>query len=151
VVKAYDSKRNELENIELSIHVNTDFTATLYKHDIDSPLCNWYGTQHAFEYEFVINTPIGLQKIINNLSIISNNAEPESIEINIIGDVYEFKELLGNNYSFPIININENKCYYTTIKENNISKEKHLIIHQDLINIKDFGRRLGNMSYVEGK
>lgn len=52
----------------------------------------WYDKQEPFEFEFVVNTPTGIQKIFNNLSIISNNAEPQSLEISLIGDSYDFNK-----------------------------------------------------------
>lgn len=52
----------------------------------------WYGKQEPFEFEFVVNTPTGMQKIFDNLVIISNNAEPESLEISIVGDAYNFNK-----------------------------------------------------------
>ena len=52
----------------------------------------WYDKQEPFEFEFVVNTPTGIQKIFNNLSIISNNAEPQSLEISLIGDSYNFNK-----------------------------------------------------------
>ena len=50
----------------------------------------WYGEQHPFEFEFVVNDKIGLQKVFNNLILISNKAEPESFHFEIEGDNYEF-------------------------------------------------------------
>ena len=50
----------------------------------------WYGKQHPFEFEFVVNDKIGQQKIFENLVIISNKAEPESFHFEIEGDNYEF-------------------------------------------------------------
>ena len=52
----------------------------------------WYNKQEPFEFEFVVNTPSGLQKIFNNLIIISNNVEPQSLEVSLIGDVYNFNK-----------------------------------------------------------
>lgn len=43
--------------------------------------------------EFVVNTPTGIQKMFDNLVIISNNAEPESLEISLIGDAYNFNKV----------------------------------------------------------
>lgn len=51
---------------------------------------NWYGEQHPFEFEFIVNEEVGVQKIFNNLVIISNKAEPESFHFTITGDSYEF-------------------------------------------------------------
>ena len=50
----------------------------------------WYGENHPFEFEFVINDKIGQQKIFTDLVIISNKAEPESFHFEIEGDNYEF-------------------------------------------------------------
>lgn len=58
----------------------------------------WYGEQHPFEFEFVINEQPSIHKIFNNLQIISNNAEPESFHYQIIGDVYDFAEEKQNMY-----------------------------------------------------
>ena len=52
----------------------------------------WYNKQEPFEFEFVVNSPIGMQKIFNNLVLISNNVEPESLDISIIGDAYDFNK-----------------------------------------------------------
>ena len=52
----------------------------------------WYDKQEKFEFEFIVNNLVGLHKIFNNLIIISNNAEPESIEFEIIGDCYDFNK-----------------------------------------------------------
>ena len=52
----------------------------------------WYNKQEPFEFEYVINTPAGLQKIFNNIAIIANNAEPESLEFSILGDAYDFNK-----------------------------------------------------------
>lgn len=52
----------------------------------------WYNKQEPFEFEFVVNSPTGLQKIFDNLVLISNNAEPESLEISLLGDAYDFNK-----------------------------------------------------------
>lgn len=52
----------------------------------------WYDKQEPFEFEFIVNTPQGIQKIFNNLVIISNNVEPNSLEFELIGDAYDFNK-----------------------------------------------------------
>lgn len=54
--------------------------------------CYWYGEQHPFEFEFVVNQDQGKQKIWSNLQIISNKVMPESLHYSIFGDSYEFSE-----------------------------------------------------------
>lgn len=58
----------------------------------------WYGEQHPFEFEFVVNDNIAQQKVFNNLVIISNKAEPESFHFEIEGDNYEFSSDKVNMY-----------------------------------------------------
>ena len=115
----------------------------------------WYDSQEPFEFEVVINEPKGLHKIFDNLVIISNNVEPNSLEVEITGDVYGFnKEGIYKNeiQTFdPIEVIPNEKIYNTEVKWNPIENDYSLLIHQDCINIKEFGRRLGNICYNEDK
>ena len=60
--------------------------------------CFWYNEQHPFEFEFVVNETSGIQKIYDNLLIVSNKAEPESFHFTIVGDGYEFHEDKPNMY-----------------------------------------------------
>ena len=64
----------------------------------------WYGKQHPFEFEFVVIGIQGIQQIFNNLKIISNLAEPDSFEFEIVGEGYDWKDkkekiLLANQSS----------------------------------------------------
>ena len=139
---------------------NLDFTYQLYVHNfynnnnVLSPT-KWYNTQYPFEFEFVVNTPLGINKIFNNLAIISNNVEPNSLEIEIIGDAYQFikEDILSNNSEviFPKVSISENKNYQTTIVKDKTTGQYNLNVHQDILDIKDYGRRIGNISYIEDK
>lgn len=52
----------------------------------------WYDRQEPFEIEFVVNDPVGMHKIFDNLVIISNNVQPKEIEYEIIGDVFNFNK-----------------------------------------------------------
>jgi hypothetical protein len=84
--------------------------------------------------------------------IISNNVEPESLEIEIVGDAYDYKHYFDNiEYKFPTINLPNNKTYYSKLQLDKVTNENRIIMHQDCLNINDFGRRLGNISYIEGK
>lgn len=53
----------------------------------------WYNRQEPFEVEFVVNTNTGMQKIFNNLVLISNNVQPNEIEYEIVGDAYDFNKV----------------------------------------------------------
>ena len=88
-----------------SLSLTTDFwkhgTAGIY--DITDPIkpTFWYGEQHPFEFEFVVNgngADSQVQKIFNNLIILSNKAEPESFHFDIVGEGYEFSKDKLNMY-----------------------------------------------------
>lgn len=76
--------------------LNTDF----WKHGIGGNIdiadkvlpCKWYGVQHPFEIEFIVNGQLQAHKIFDNLVIIGNNTEPESFHYEIVGDCYDFAE-----------------------------------------------------------
>jgi hypothetical protein len=53
----------------------------------------WYGKQEPFEFEFVVIGQQGVQKIFDNLKIISNAAEPESFIYEIVGESYNWSDL----------------------------------------------------------
>ena len=51
---------------------------------------HWYGKQHEFNFEFVINESPVIQKIFNNLKIISNKTAPNKFEYEIVGEGYDW-------------------------------------------------------------
>lgn len=53
---------------------------------------NWYGKQHEFNFEFVVNEASQIQKIWNNIKIISNKVEPMKFEFEVVGECYEWME-----------------------------------------------------------
>lgn len=123
----------------------------------------WYNKQEPFEFEFIVNSPKGIHKIFDNLVIISNNVEPESLEIEIIGDVYDFDKQGIYNYKkgkkdsikpavIPekvTISENDGKYYETEVIYDTVKNEYSLRMHQDCLNMKErkYGRRLGNIYY----
>ena len=115
----------------------------------------WYNKQEPFEFEFVVNKPIGLHKIFDNLIIISNNVEPNSLEFEIEGDVYDFDKagLFAKESSlFAQRNIttinNITKYCKTDVIQDYLTGQYKLRIHQDCVNLSN-GRRLGNIQYQE--
>ena len=150
----------------------------IYSHDVEnSDPTKWYGKQHKFEFEFVVSDPIGVHKIFDNLQIISNNVQPEEMEITVVGDDYEFKRV-------KVDEIAEVRTWYKTISESNPDNVKttsdihgNLAEHQDpddkhrpdgyyhfdkrlnqsvltkwqpFKDIYKFGRRIGNIQYRGG-
>ena len=113
----------------------------------------WYDKQEPFEFEFVVNSPVGLHKIFDNLVIISNNVQPNSIEYTIEGDTYSLfkdKGLFDNSIKKDLYKsgagFKNAKLNYDTVLN-----QYSLTIHQDCKNMAnpDFGRRLGNIQYKE--
>lgn len=140
-----------------------DLIYRIYKHEFDkngncAPTF-WYGKQHQFEFEFVVSEPIGVHKIFDNLQIISNNVEPNSLSFEIVGDSYSFK--LDDNTSYPTIKLNNVQGLKKSSEPgviqliekitDSITGEKMLKIEQKCLNIKSFGRRIGNIEYKEDK
>lgn len=96
-LKALDKEKyNELLNNAFFVHGRAGIFDDInyFDSDITNQILptKWYDKQHPFEFEFVVNNLTGLHKIFNNLVIISNNAEPESFEFEIIGDSYSFNK-----------------------------------------------------------
>lgn len=53
---------------------------------------NWYGITQSFEFEFIVAELPIVQKIFNNLKILSNKAEPDSFEFEVVGESYEWSD-----------------------------------------------------------
>lgn len=135
-----------------------------YKLDNQCLPTKWYDKQEPFEFEVVINEPKGAHKLFDNLMIISNNVEPDSLEIEITGDAYTFdkegifkydnklSDNIANDYFAPVGKNKEgNEVYKTEVKYDTVENSYSLLVHQDLLNIKEYGRRLGNIIYNEDK
>ena len=105
----------------------------------------WYGKSHDFELEFIVSDSGQFHKIYDNLRIISNSSEPDSLEISIIGDAFdEFKDEWNKLQNITYITENVDKTNITTYnKKLGISK------YQKLKNIKTYGRIRSNMEYKE--
>lgn len=53
---------------------------------------NWYGKQHEFNFEIVVNDIPAQQKIFNNLKLLANKAAPAKFEYEVVGEGYEWFE-----------------------------------------------------------
>ena len=151
------------------------FAGTLEQSGIIKPTY-WYGKQEPFEFEFIVIGLQGIQKIFDNLKIISNNAEPESFYYEIVGDGFNWNSEKDSIYGFttdqnfvdlltgdlslkkvPYIKYQNVFDYIRSssilkdinIKEDNKSKEKLIQLYQKANDIKKNGRLKGNMQYVE--
>ena len=101
----------------------------------------WYEKQEPFEFEFVVNEPLGLHKIFNNLVIISNNVAPSEIEYEIVGDVYDFKKLIRNGEDVEFKN--------TKVEYDYRLNQYLLVTNQKCKDIHEHGRLKGNIQYKE--
>jgi hypothetical protein len=116
----------------------------------------------------------GVQKIFDNLKIISNNTSPSDFYYEIDGDSYSFSEEKEDIYTFTtqqefedylIANTTIKKVPYIfnqspfvkdredlkdiTLYRNNKLKNIPIQSYQKGMSIKTFGRLIGNMEYVE--
>lgn len=137
----------------------------------------WYDDQKTFEYEFVVIGVQGVQKIFDNLKIISNLTRPSEFYYEIVGEGFDWvgqkKQIYGfdNDQDFiDYLTANPSKkkvpyIYYNpdfvdgtrdplvnkdlTIREYNKTKEKLVYSFQRGLDMRDYGRMRGNMHYVE--
>ena len=101
IINTYSNEGQLIES-HRPLNLTTDF----WKHgqsgiiDIKDKLkpTFWYGKQHPFEFEFVVNADPSVHKLFDNLKIISNAAEPESFHFEVIGDSYSFSNDKKNMY-----------------------------------------------------
>lgn len=133
-------------------------TNKIFGYDTISKPANWYGEQHPFEFEFIVNgDEIGIHKLFDNLKIISNKAEPASFEYEIVGDSYEFTKDYQEGRTNPNYIFN-NETYLkdgyalvppavtTTYPK---TSEHRILSVQPAKDIKKVGLRQGNMQYKE--
>lgn len=97
----------------------------------------WYGKQEVFEYQFVAVDNPSFAKIFDNLMIISNDAEPDSFEFEIVGDSYDIDRSSITTYT----DIPGN--YKSTYGPTGVQT------YQKGLNLKTLGRRVGNMQYKQ--
>lgn len=125
-----------------------EFSTYFWKHgqagifDISTPIepTKWYDKQEAFEFEFVVSDGPAFHKIYDNLYIISNNAEPESFEFEVVGDAYDIDratELSTGEVGDPLAD------KWTDVQP------KLIKTHQLGKDLKIVGRLRGNMHYLE--
>lgn len=132
----------------------------------------WYGEQHPFEFEFVVNNPAGVHKIFEDLMIISNNVQPSEIDFEFIGDDYLFNKariyhdgynvygksgedkpyrLDTTKYTKENYNISNFKplFYNAEVNYDKVLDTHTLVVKQTCKNLETYGRRLGNIEYKE--
>lgn len=99
----YTFANSEILNAQLNNNVFTK----IYKHGFAGSLeetgnikpTKWYDTIYPFEFEFVVIGVSGVQKIYDNLKIISNSTEPHSFEFEISGEGYDWNEYKNDIYT----------------------------------------------------
>lgn len=60
----------------------------------------WYDEQHPFEFEFIVVGVQGIQKIFDNLKIISNSSEPDSFFYEVVGEGFDWNKDKSKIYGF---------------------------------------------------
>lgn len=80
----------DLRNSDNSLPLWKHGQAGVYDNQGEILPTNWYGKQREFNFEFVVNDTPTLQKIFNNLKIVSNKTEPYKFEYEIVGEGYDW-------------------------------------------------------------
>lgn len=149
----YDFVSTKVDRTTLTSTQKTDydeeFSTYFWKHgqagifDITTPIepTKWYGKQEAFEFEFVVSDGPAFHKIYDNLYIISNNAEPESFEFEVVGDAYNIDRTNASVSTGPVGDPLADKWTLVT--------PKTVKTHQLGKDLKKLGRLRGNMHYLE--
>lgn len=163
------SLNQDQHNLEDSTYYIWDHAYNVAYNNGDS-VSTWYNDTKNFEFEFIVSNPIGVNKIFNNLQIISNNVAPQKLIISIIGDDYEFKREIVNyaesrGIRLEVQDSDPSKVMTTADIHNDLNSSPDIDISykwdwrlhqnaivkmQDLKDIYKWGRRLGNMQYKEG-
>ena len=158
-----------------------NITSGIWKHGrtgIDTKFTptKWYGNQEPFEFEFVVSDPAGVQKIFEDLKIISNNVQPTDIEFELVGDSYLFNrariyhdtnDIPSNVYgqlntdepykqtiddrTKDVYSFVNNKLLFKNAKVNydSVLDEYTICVQQPCLNKDSHGIRLGNIQYKE--
>lgn len=101
---------------------------------------------------------MGVQKIFNNLMIVSNNVQPKELEFELIGDSYDFNKagIYWNNEYADKYNTLKSNSYKMSqslknaeVVYNEVTNTYALKVSQDCINMKEAGRLQGNIQYKE--
>lgn len=101
---------------------------------------------------------MGIQKIFNNLMIVSNNVQPKELEFELIGDSYDFNKagIYWNNEYDDKYNALKSNSYKMSqslknaeVVYNEVTNTYALKVSQDCINMKEAGRLQGNIQYKE--
>lgn len=114
------------------VHVDKGYF--LYKHGFAGNLeeqgiiypTKWYDTQNLFEFEFIVNDTQGIQKIFDNLKIISNLTSPKALYYEVVGESFDWNTqknsilLIGDltfvsivdGVQMPVRNVGESDAAY---------------------------------------
>jgi hypothetical protein len=93
----------------------------------------WYEEQHPFEFEFVVAAVPGVQKIFDNLKIISNKTKPDSFNFEIVGEGYDwhlYKEVISWLNDEPLYNYSLAQDDFTYTLESNGSYKINTALYQ---------------------
>lgn len=101
----------------------------------------WYDQTYSFEYEFVVNTVPGVQKIFDNLKIVSNLTPPESFSYEVVGESYDWK-----GQKDLIITLNNQAANYADLS---VQYRNYLLAHPSVKKIPFiYIAGLDNTSYI---
>lgn len=136
VINNYINQTTNYDTYENTLYLVNDYTKLqnstyFWKHgqagifDISDKIkpTTWYGKVHPFEFECIVTTDNpSVQKIFQNLQILSNRAEPESFHYEVVGESYDWAKDKANMYYRQ----EATKCLYQTLGSNITYDYKYL-------------------------
>lgn len=78
-----------VRDMQASLQLWKHGQAGIYDNEQELKPTHWYGQQHEFNFEFIARKD-AVHKVFNNLQIISNKAEPNKFEFEVVGEVYDW-------------------------------------------------------------
>lgn len=79
-------------------------TSIIWEHFSESvPYCHIYGEQQKFYFEFVIVDNASVQKILNNLMVISNRAFPGRVQTTLLENNFDYEIFTETDASFTTL------------------------------------------------
>lgn len=114
----------------------------------------WYKKTRPFEFEFIMNDQPALHKVLENICIISNNAEPDSLTYTVENDVYLLQNKPTGDNTYKLNRrgvVLEDEIDYT-LPDNTVVTtvgNETISLYQKVLNTQVIGRLLGNTQYKE--
>ena len=161
-IKSFDSfeepKASEKEHLKYykmrdynpnRMHLWKHGQAGLYDNEGKVMPTYWYGQQHEFNFEFVVNEAPIRQKVFNNLKILSNKTAPSKFEFEIVGEGYEWMEFKPIVEWIHYMSAKEPATNWWEFVLNQTSSSIHAAGYKDFPSLLDESRVITKLPYLQ--